>query len=96
MGVQYIGERYVDIGEEIHIQVIVKLVCEKEIPFTIRSARFELFNKSGSLEASGDCTITYHTLDALINPQTVGTYTLKFIYNVGDETWVEPVKLRVS
>ena len=96
MSVQYIGDKYIDYGEKIHIRAIVKLVCDEEIPFRIRNARYELVDPNGEVEDEGECSIQYHTLDALICPQSKGKYELKFIYNVGDETWVEPVKLRVN
>lgn len=96
MAVQYIGNKYIDLGEKIHIRAIVNAVCEEEIPFVIRSARYELIDPNGVIEDSGDCVIQDHVIDSLIEPQTIGKYELKLIYEVGDEIWVEPIRLRVS
>lgn len=96
MSIQFIGDKYIDLGEKIHIRAIVHTVCEEEIPFVIRNARYELIDQNGIIEDSGDCTIQEHTIDSLIEPQNTGKYELRLIYDVGDETWVEPIRLRVN
>ena len=96
MSIQFIGDKYIDLGEKIHIRAIVSPVCEEEIPFVIRTARYELIDQNGIIEDSGDCVIQEHTIDTLIEPKAVGKYELKLIYEVGDEVWVEPIRLRVN
>ena len=48
------------------------------------------------MEDSGDCRIDEHEIDAIIAPRMIGTYRLKYIYEIADETWVDNVKLRVG
>lgn len=43
-----------------------------------------------------DCIITDHMIDAFVNPQKIGTYKLKYIYEIADETWVDNVRLKVN
>lgn len=95
MSVQYVAEMNIDLGEKIHIRSIVKPKCEQDIPFTIRSAIYELYDPSGNMEDSGNCVIKMHELDAFISPQKIGSYRLKYIYEIADETWVDNVRLRV-
>lgn len=96
MSVEYVGDKYVDAGERIHIRCIVRAKCSQDIPFSIRGARWELYNPMGVLEASGECEINTHELDALVQPKGTGRYKFKFIYEVADEIWVDQVKLRVN
>ena len=96
MGVQYIGYKYIDLGEKIHIRAEVKTVGDEDIPFTIRNARYELLDPEGTIEDTGYCTITEHIIDALVEPLAKGKYELRLIYEIADETWIEPIRLRVS
>lgn len=96
MSVQYVAEMDIDQGEKIHIRSIVKPKCEQDLPFTIRAARYELIDPDGSMEDSGDCRIDEHEIDAIIAPRMIGTYRLKYIYEIADETWGDNVKLRVG
>lgn len=97
LSVKYVSDPiYVDLGERFHIRSVVKPVCEEEIPFSIRSAKWELYDSEKNLEASGECTINGHELDALIEPKNTGRYTFKYIYEVADENWVDVLQLRVN
>lgn len=96
LSVQYVGNKYIDIGEKIHIRANVKAINEEEASFVIRGATYELLDPDGNLEDTGECTIEEHILDALISPQKTGTYVLKFIYEVADEIWIDPIRLRVN
>lgn len=96
MSVEYAGDKYVDAGERIHIRCVIKPKCNQDIPFTIKSARWELYNPMGVLEAEGECEINGHELDAMVQPKGTGRYKFKFIYEVADEIWVDPVRLRVN
>lgn len=88
----------IDLGEAIHIRSVIKPKCAaeggQEIPFTIRDARFELYCGS-ELENKGDCSINGHEIDAFVSPLKTGTYYLKYIYEIADETWVDKIKLKV-
>lgn len=96
MSVQYVAEMNIDLGEKIHVRSIIKPKCEQDIPFSIRSARWELYDPGGSLEEQGECTINTHEIDAFVSPQKTGSYRLKYIYEIADETWVDNVRLRVN
>lgn len=96
MSVQYVAEISIDLGEKIHIKSEVKPKCEQDITFSIRTAKWELYTMGGDLEASGDCAINGHYLDALIQPQKTGMYKFKYIYEVADEIWIDCVRLRVD
>lgn len=96
LSVQYVAEMYVDLGEKIHVRSLIKPKCNQEIPFTIRTARWELYDSGGNIEDFGDCIITDHMIDAFVNPQKIGTYKLKYIYEIADETWVDNVRLKVN
>lgn len=95
MGVEYVADKYVDLGERIHIRGTVRPKCNQDIPFVIQDARWELYDSKGALEAEGVCEINGHELDAIVQPKGTGRYKFKFVYNVADETWVDQVKLRV-
>lgn len=96
MSVKYVSEIYVDVGERIHIRSIVKPVCGQDLPFEIRSARWELIDSDDVLESSGECKINGHELDALVQPKKEDRYKFKYIYEVADEVWVDVVKLKVN
>lgn len=96
MGVEYAADKYVDLGERIHLRCVVRPKCDQDIPFAIKSARWELYNSAGVLEDEGECEISGHELDAMVQPKGTGRYKFKFIYEVADEIWVDPVKLRVN
>lgn len=96
MSIAYVADIYVDAGEKIHIRSEVKPKCEEELPFSIHSARWELWNPDSVLEQTGECSINGHELDALVQPQKTGTYKFKYIYEVADEIWVDVLKLRVN
>ena len=96
MSRQYVAEMLIDLGERIHIRSEVKPKCEQELPFEIKSARYELFAPGENLEDEGECTINGHELDALIQPRMVGTYTFRYVYEVADEIWIDAVRLKVS
>lgn len=91
---RYVAEMTLDLGERIYIRSIVKPQCDKEVPFKIRNARFELIARSG-IEAEGDCSIQEHEISAFIAPMQKGTYTLRYIYEIADETWVDVMKIQV-
>ncbi|MDO5539397.1 MAG: hypothetical protein Q4F83_04905 [Eubacteriales bacterium] len=96
MSVQYVAELQIDHGERLHVKSVVKPKCEHYLPFLIRSARYELLNPNGIVEAEGDCSISDHELDVLIEPQKTGTYRLKYIYEIADEIWVDNVRIKVG
>ena len=61
-------------------------------PFEIKAARWELYREDWEkgevvLEAEGECTVSGHTLDALIQPEMAAKYRFKYIYEVADEIW---------
>lgn len=85
-----------DVGEKRHVRTNVKIVTGEDLPFLIRTARWELWDDDGILEDEGECHIDEHELDAYISPQKDGSYTLKYIYEVADEIWIDPVRVVVS
>ena len=85
-----------DIGEQRHVRIDVQVVSGDKLPFLIRAARYELIDPDGNLEESGECAIEDHEIDAYIFPVKTGSYTLKYIYEVADEIWIDPVKVVVS
>lgn len=96
MSVQYTADIRVDLGERIHLKSEVCPVCEQDINFTIKSARYELWNSRKELEDSGTCAIEGHNLDALISPLETGVYKFKYIYEIADEVWVDVIRMVVS
>lgn len=101
MSINYVEDIYMDLGEKIHMISLVRPVCEKEIPFEIKAARWELYREDWEkgevvLEAEGECMVSGHTLDALIQPEMAAKYRFKYIYEVADEIWVDVIRLRVN
>lgn len=102
MSIKYVADIYIDLGEDVHIRSKVHPECGDETAtFTIESAKWELYHvdslsSTASLEDSGTLAIEEHILDALICPQQTGTYRLKYIYQIADETWIDVMRLRVS
>lgn len=96
MSTQYAARVQMDLGERIHLKSVVKPKCEKELPFVIRTAKYELWDSQGILEDSGECTINGHEIDAVIQPQKDTTYKFKYIYEVADEIWIDVIRLVVS
>lgn len=84
-----------DLGERRHVKMIVKPVCGDDIPFAIRNARWELVTH-GDIVDNGECTITDHELDIVIEPQKIGSYNLKVTYEIADETWVDNITVEVD
>lgn len=95
LSVSYIAEVQMDLGEKIHIKSVVKPVCESDIAFLIRDARFELYDVDGNLEDSGPCRVNDHELDVMVSPKMAGAYRMRYIYDVADETWIDDIKLKV-
>lgn len=96
MNTQYADPLDVDAGEEIHIICTVKAKCGYHVPFTIKEARYQLLDKSGAIVVEGECTIQDHDIDAFVRLEDAGTFYLKYIYKIADETWVDKIKLRVG
>lgn len=85
-----------DLGEKRHVRIEITPESGEGLPFRIRNARWELYDPKASLEDSGECTIEVHELDAFITPKKAGAYTLSYVYEVADETWIEKIKVEVS
>lgn len=85
-----------DFGEKRHVRTTVKIISGEDLPFLIRTAKWELIDESEIIEDSGECIIDEHELDAYISPQKIGSYTLRFIYEVADEIWVDKIRVVVS
>lgn len=96
MSVQYVAELDIDAGEERYIRAVVKPVCEQDIPFVIREARYELLDRADKLVSEGECEITDHEIAAFLSFQDPGVFRLKLIYKVGNETWVDNIRLKVG
>ena len=85
-----------DFGEKRHVRTTVKIISGEDLPFLIRTAKWELIDESEIIEDSGECIIDEHELDAYISPQKIESYTLRFIYEVADEVWVDKIRVVVS
>lgn len=80
-----------DLGEERHVQLEVSSKAGGQ--FNIREAQFELIDIKGDVENQGDCIVEEHIMDAYIRPLKAENYILKYTYLIGDEKWVDPVKV---
>ncbi|MDU7710338.1 MAG: hypothetical protein E7J94_24095 [Clostridium sp.] len=78
------------------MRTTVKIISGEDLPFLIRTAKWELIDESEIIEDSGECIIDEHELDAYISPQKIESYTLRFIYEVADEIWVDKIRVVVS
>lgn len=102
MAIRYVDSNTImDLGEKIRFKSKVKPVCGVDIPFSIISADYERIfvdvdAETETVEDSGVCNINDHTLDALIEPQKMGIYCLRFMYKIADETWVDNYKIKVK
>ena len=85
-----------DFGEKRHVRTTVKIISGEDLPFLIRTAKWELIDESEIIEDSGECIIDEHELDAYISPHKIESYTLRFIYEVADEIWVDKIRVVVS
>ena len=94
MAIRYVDSNTImDLGEKIRFKSKVKPVCGVDIPFSIISADYELIFVDVDAETE---TVEDHTLDALIEPQKMGIYCLRFMYKIADETWVDNYKIKVK
>lgn len=80
-------------GEDRHVRLMVHAANNE--PFTIRGANWEL-SYAGRLEASGECEIDGHVIDAKIAPEILTNYQLVITYQVADETLVEKIEVVVT
>lgn len=95
MSLNCAGRIEFDWGEKRHVQVRVQAECGTDEEFVIRNARYELLT-GDEIEDSGECLVTNHRIDACIQPQRKGSYDLRFIYEIADETWIDVVKIKVG
>lgn len=83
-----------ELGEVRHVRIQVRNLNGKE--FTISNAKYELQGQfEAGMESSGECMIQEHVIDAYISPKQKGDYYLTYTYNIGDETLVDVIKIRV-
>lgn len=81
------------LGEERHVRLMVYAVNKEA--FTIRAASWSL-QWAGKEEATGECLIEEHVLDAKIAPLKRTTYQLVITYYVADEILVEKIEVIVN
>lgn len=100
LSVSYVAEVQYDLPEERYLRAVVKPKCEKDLPFEIEWARWELYSRNDdgeyTLESSGDCEIHVHEIAAFIQLQHAGIYRFKYIYMVAGETWVDNIKIKAG
>ena len=100
LSIVYVATVQFDLPEERYLRAVIKPKCDKNLPFEIESARWELYfrddNENESLESEGECDINGHELAAFIAPQNVGTYRFKYIYKIAGEIWVDNVKIKAG
>lgn len=82
-----------DRGECRHVKLLIHAV--DDAPFTIHEAHWELL-WAGKVEASGECGIDGHVIDAYISPENRATYRLRVTYVIADETLVEQIDVEVA
>lgn len=88
-----------DFGEKKYVVVSVRTVCKGQI-LDVTNARWEL-SMGGEVEAHGLCQMERKCddevwLKAYINPLRNNCYyDLKFIYDIGIEHLIYPVRVRV-
>lgn len=96
MSVPYVAEIVVDKGEHIYIRNIVKHKYDQDIPFTIRNAKWSLIDQVGRVLQDGDCDIDGHEIKSFVLFDKEGTFYLKYVYQIGDETWIDNVRVKVG
>ena len=85
----------IDMGETRMIQIGIHNIHGE--PFNILSADYELTEKyTGEVVGTGQADIEKHILRAVITPPQAGTYLLKYTYQIGMETLVEVVEVKVK
>ena len=83
-----------DFGERRH--VILDVYSSKNESFSISEATYELIREdSGEIESSGACSIYEHQIDTVVEPESVGDYTLKITYKILDEVLIEQIGITV-
>lgn len=82
----------VDHGEVRNVRILVS--NKKGDEFQIYNARYEM-EKTDNYEIlqSEECKIDGHVISAMISVQDTGVYSLKFIYQIGNETLVDVVEV---
>lgn len=84
-----------DMGETRIIQIGIHSIHDDL--FNILSAEYEMSEKyTGNIVGSGQADIEKHILRAMVTPPEPGTYLLKYIYQIGMETFVEVVEVKVK
>ena len=94
MSTRYAGELKFDFGEERHVKAVIKPVCDTDLPFAIKNARYELVVDE-EVEARGECAVSGRELDVFLSPRERATYKLRLIYEIADEVWVDIVRIKV-
>lgn len=83
-----------DVGERRHVKL--RIHAADNAPFRIKSASWELV-RGNVLEATGECEIDEHVVDAYIEaPPGRTTYILRVTYDINDETLVEQLEMVVT
>lgn len=84
-----------ELGEVRHVKLKVKSIKQEE--FVISDAAFELKRcdcmepeDKGKANIMDACI-----LDAVISPQSIGEYDLKYTYHIADETLIDVVRVKV-
>ena len=84
-----------DLGETRHVKLQIHS-CKGD-PFEILSASYSLTAKGeAEPEDNGASVIQEHVIDQVISPKRRGTYSLRVMYRIADETIIENVEVRVS
>lgn len=84
-----------DLGEKRHVRI--EIISKDGGEFQIMNARFELINAdTKQIATSGECLVSDHIIDAFLSPEISGSYELRYVYQIADETWIDPVRVVVS
>ncbi len=96
MSVPYVAEINVDRGEHIYIRNVITHKYNRDLPFTIRNAEWSLVDQVGRIFQGGNCDINGHEIKSFVKFDKEGTFFLRYVYQIGEETWVDNVKVKVG
>ena len=82
----------IDHGEVRNVQL--RVINKKGQEFKIIDAKYELTRESKQeILQSGQCEVKDHVISAIISIKESGIFWMKFIYQIGSETFVDVVEV---
>ena len=83
------------VGEKKYVDAIVRTKDEKDLVI-INRASWEIYENPEAKPITGSCFVSGDKVSALIETNKKGNFILKFIVEIGSETIIEKIALRVS